>query len=76
MTMFLSRWNFESIFSDFVKIIYQFLLGSVMPQVIQPIVAGAALSFGVLLVLAVSNGVSSLLFNQTVSGFVDKRVGA
>jgi len=45
-------------------------------QIVQPIVAGAALSFGVLLVLAVSNGIAQLLFNQTVEGFVNKRVGA
>jgi malonyl CoA-acyl carrier protein transacylase len=47
-----------------------------MSQVLSPIVAGAGLSFGVLLVLAVSNGVAQLLFNETVEGFVSKRVGA
>ena len=47
-----------------------------MSNIVSPIVAGAGLSFAVLAVLAISNGISSLLFNQTVQGFVDKRVGA
>ena len=47
-----------------------------MSNVISPIVAGAGLSFAFLAVLAISNGISSLLINHTVQGFVDKRVGA
>ena len=46
-----------------------------MSDVISPIVAGAGLSFSVLLVLAVANGMTSLVFGQTVEGFVNARVG-
>jgi len=62
--------------SDFVQIIYHRSLRVPMSNIVSPIVAGAGLSFAVLAVLAISNGISSLLFNQTVQGFVDKRVGA
>ncbi|MGB0165186.1 MAG: hypothetical protein ACPF9I_07230 [Candidatus Thalassarchaeaceae archaeon] len=46
-----------------------------MPNVLNPIIAGAGVAFGVALVLAVSNGISSLIFNTSVSEFVDSRLG-
>jgi len=46
-----------------------------MSDLLSPIVAGAGLSFSVLLVLAVANGMSALVFGQTVEGFVNARVG-
>ena len=49
-------------------------LAATMPG-LQPIIAGAGVAFGVSLVLAVSNGISSLIFNQSVSDFVDSRLG-
>ena len=49
-------------------------LPRIMPG-LQPIIAGAGVAFGVALVLAVSNGISSLVFNTSVSEFVDSRLG-
>lgn len=50
-------------------------LAAIMPNVLNPIIAGAGVAFGVALVLAVSNGISSLIFNTSVSEFVDSRLG-
>lgn len=46
-----------------------------MPSVMQPIVAGVALSFGYELIRAVSNGLSQLLFRTTIDAWVSPRIG-
>lgn len=51
------------------------LLPRNMANVLNPIVAGAGVAFGVALVLAVANGISTLIFNTSVSDFVDNRLG-
>jgi|10_taG_2_1085330.scaffolds.fasta_scaffold05125_4 hypothetical protein len=47
-----------------------------MDNILQPVVAGAGLSFGLLFLMAVANGMSSLLFSTTITDAVNGRLGS
>jgi hypothetical protein len=46
-----------------------------MDNILQPVVAGAGLSFGLLFLMAVANGMSSILFSTTITDAVTGRLG-
>lgn len=47
---------------------------AIMPG-LNPVIAGAGVAFGVSLVLAVANGMTRLVFNTSVTEFVESRLG-
>jgi len=57
------------------RIMDRFTVQRIMDNLLQPVIAGAGLSFGLLFLMAVANGMSSLLFNQTITNAVTGRIG-
>ena len=50
--------------------------GFVMAELLSPVAAGAGLAVGLLFLMAVSNGISSLVFNKSITEFVSGRLGS
>jgi len=46
-----------------------------MAELVTPVFAGAGLAVGLLFLMAVSNGISSLVFNTSITEFVSGRLG-
>ncbi len=46
-----------------------------MTNLITPVVAGAGLSFGLLFLMAVANGITGLVFNRSITETVNGRIG-
>jgi len=46
-----------------------------MANLISPVVAGAGLSFGLLFLMAVANGITGLVFNKSITQTVNGKIG-
>ena len=47
-----------------------------MSNLLTPVVAGAGLGFGVVVLMAIANGISGLVFNRSITETVSGRLGS